>query len=124
CRSYHIWRITPVELSIPLTCTDEDKTSSTHRFPFIRALAPLSMLQPTTNQAEVAIPQNRTFALSVTAETIIDYIVATYGRDKLPQLIGALGEYTTLDTLIPSVFGVSQASFEASWLAYLAQHYQ
>jgi hypothetical protein len=60
----------------------------------------------------------------VTMETVVEYIVATYGHDKLQQLIDAMGQYPTPETLIPALFGVSQADFEAGWQAYLAQHYQ
>jgi len=38
-------------------------------------------------------------------------------------LIEAMGEYTTVETLIPALFGISQPDFEHGWQAYLAQHY-
>jgi hypothetical protein len=50
--------------------------------------------------------------------------VVTYGRDQLPVFVTALDEYSTLDTLIPAVFGVTRVEFEAGWQAYLAQRYQ
>jgi hypothetical protein len=55
--------------------------------------------------------------------TIIDYIVATYGREKLPALATALVENPNKEDLIPTLFGCSVAEFEAGWQAYLAQRF-
>lgn len=49
--------------------------------------------------------------------------VATYGRERLPTLVASLGHYDSWETLIPAVYGVSPAEFEAGWQAYLATHY-
>jgi hypothetical protein len=49
--------------------------------------------------------------------------VATYGYEQLPVLLDSLADHDDWETLIPAVFGVSAADFEANWLNYLAQHY-
>jgi hypothetical protein len=67
--------------------------------------------------------QAASYTVAVMSETVIGYLVATYGRDKLPALIAEMGNYTTFDELIPALLGVSREEFEAGWQAYLAQHY-
>jgi hypothetical protein len=59
----------------------------------------------------------------VALATLIEYAVATYGRDRLPVLMAGLGQSESWDTLLPAVYGVSSAEFEAGWQAYLADHY-
>jgi hypothetical protein len=53
--------------------------------------------------------------------TVLDYVVATYGRQQLPMLVGALGEHKRWETLIPAVFGVPMEEFERGWQGYLAE---
>lgn len=60
---------------------------------------------------------------TMAAETIVEYAVDAYSRERLPALLGGLGEYETWDTLIPAVFGVPADEFEAGWQAYVATHY-
>ena len=55
--------------------------------------------------------------------TLIEYAVATYDRERLPALVAGLGHYESWETLIPAVYGVSPAEFEAGWQAYLAAQY-
>lgn len=54
---------------------------------------------------------------------LIEYAVTTYGRERLPALVAGLGRYEGWKTLIPTVYGVSSAEFEAGWQAYLAAQY-
>jgi hypothetical protein len=55
--------------------------------------------------------------------TVLDYIVATYGRDQIPVFITALGDHANWRTLPPAVFQTSAADFEAGWQAYLAEQF-
>jgi hypothetical protein len=57
-------------------------------------------------------------------ETLIDYAVLIYGRDRLPVLLAALPHHHRWETLIPAVFNVSAAEFERGWQAYLRARYQ
>jgi hypothetical protein len=59
----------------------------------------------------------------VALATLVEYAVATYGREHLPALVAGLGHYESWDMLLPAVFGVSAAAFEAGWQAYLAACY-
>ena len=58
-----------------------------------------------------------------TAETLVEYIVATYGRHRLADFVRGLRDHPDLRELIPAVFGVDLATFEAGWRAYLEQTY-
>jgi hypothetical protein len=60
---------------------------------------------------------------TVAMETVLEYVVATYGRDHLPRLITALDEHDGWLSLIPAVFGIPAADFEEGWQAYLADQY-
>jgi hypothetical protein len=52
---------------------------------------------------------------SVAAATLIDYVTLTYGRERLPALVGGLRTHSSWTTLIPDVFGVSAEKFETRW---------
>lgn len=56
-------------------------------------------------------------------ETVVDYAVITYGRERLPILLTALDHHHTWETLIPAVFNVSAGEFERGWQAYLRARY-
>ena len=60
---------------------------------------------------------------TVLLATLVDYVVATYGREQLPALVAGLGQFSSWETLLASVYGVSVAEFEAGWQAYLAARY-
>jgi hypothetical protein len=59
----------------------------------------------------------------VALATLIEYAVATYGRERLPVLVAGLGQYENWDSLLSAVYGVSPAEFEAGWQAHLAARY-
>lgn len=52
-------------------------------------------------------------------ETVLDYVVTTYGDDALPALVEGFRRYDTWTTLIPAVFAVSAEEFERGWQGYL-----
>ena len=60
---------------------------------------------------------------AVAMATLIEYAVVTYGRERLPTLVAGLRSHDRWATLIPAVYGVSAAEFEAGWQAYLVAHY-
>jgi hypothetical protein len=60
---------------------------------------------------------------TIAGVTVIEYAVATYGREHLPALVAGLGQSESWDTLLPAIFDVSAAEFEAGWQAYLTAHY-
>lgn len=119
CRTYHIWQAMPWGNSIPLTCTDDD-TSILLPWPY----PTFATKWPQPASQSVQYPGTEpSFHATLTMVTIIDYVVATYGREKLPELATALVEKPNKEQLIPALFGCSVADFEAGWQAYLAQHF-
>ena len=60
---------------------------------------------------------------TVMLSTLIEYAVTTYGRERLPILVRNLRQYNSWETLLPAVYGVPAAEFEAGWVEYLAAYY-
>jgi hypothetical protein len=120
CRTYRVWGLAPTDMAIPLYCSDLDENQGLQQ---ISPKLPIRLgwltFDANYQQERPLDPPTKT----VGAETVIEYIVATYGRDHLPHLIAALGDHASWKTLIPAVFGVSAREFEAGWQTYLAMHY-
>jgi hypothetical protein len=117
CRGYRIWGLSPRDHSIPLSCGDEDRESLS---------MPDYPTQSTWREERFSrgiVTLVDAFESPIAGETLIEYIVATYGVGHLSLLAEALGQQTQVDTLIPAVFDISAAEFEADWQAYLAQRY-
>lgn len=115
CRTHRIWRLSPQDLQMPLTCTDED-----NKYLPLQSIPELSTLW---QEIPAHKGHGHQFKHVMALTTLIEYIVVTYGRDELPGFILALGEHKSIDTLIPAVFGISEAEFESGWRDYLAQQY-
>lgn len=60
---------------------------------------------------------------TMAAESVIEYAVATYGRERLPTLLHGLTIYESWDTLIPAVFDIPRSQFEAGWRHFLLIHH-
>ena len=59
---------------------------------------------------------------AVTAQTVIDYLVRTYGVERLPTLVSALKTQPP-DQALSDVLGVTFNDFERGWLAYVNSTY-
>ncbi|MEZ4731005.1 MAG: hypothetical protein R3E79_28120 [Caldilineaceae bacterium] len=129
CASHKLWLPSPTEMNIPLLCAEgvqENVFLSPWGWyaPLIR-LDQLFVPLPSDNYLEeqdalrLASHPGRTVALA----TLIEYAVAAYGRERLPALVAGLGQHESWATLLPAVYGVSAAEFEAGWRAYLVDHY-
>jgi hypothetical protein len=81
----------------------------------------LSILPPPLHDAEET-PATR-WQQSVVPKTVIDYMIATYGRHSLARLLDGMHHHDSWQSLIPSVFSVSTEEFESGWQAYLAAQY-
>jgi hypothetical protein len=129
CAAHKRWMSSPVSIGIPLLCADLVGEEETY---------PLAYpLNPPTHLAQFAIPvnsgayqessskshQSTRPGQTVAVATLIDYAVITYGRGRLPVLMKGLSESQTWATLIPAVYGVSSAEFEAGWQTYLLARY-
>lgn len=129
CAAHKLWLPSPTEIKIPLVCGKlawED---------FL--LSPWGWYDPQTRLSQLVVPLRPEAYLDESASlhqapypsatvalaTLIEYAVATYERDRLPALVAGLGQYDSWEILIPAVYGVSAAEFEAGWQAYLTAHY-
>lgn len=123
CIAHKLWLWAPAQLGIPLACTDLDRKGWSASA-WGRPDPPLHLQQITLQAtAEESYPTSSHRGQRVALATLIEYAVATYGQERMPALVVGLGQYQSWDTLIPAVYGVSSATFEAGWQAYLATHY-
>jgi hypothetical protein len=83
---------------------------------------PTHLYEPILGDKELAVAQV-SWQGAVGFQTVLDYTIATYGRQVLPELVAGFRRYDTWAELIPAVFGVSAAKFEAGWQRYLAAQY-
>lgn len=128
CAAHKLWLPTPLEINIPLLCTDAELNWEDLRLSpwgWIDPPAHLDELVSNLSPELIADPPaashpGRTVALA----TLIEYAVATYGRDRLASLVAGLGQHEDWETLIPAVYGVSASEFEAGWQAYLTTRYR
>jgi hypothetical protein len=122
CRAYRVWRLEPWQTSIPLICQESDTNQGS---PWVNPGLALRLGEVSTDFQIESAPASLPNSVSsvVTLATMIDYMAATYGRERLPDLIAALGEHAGWQTLIAAVFDVSAAEFEAGWQRYLAERY-
>lgn len=67
--------------------------------------------------------QERVMRQYMVSESIIDFAVTTYGREKLPLFIEGMERYRDWESLTANVFEKSAAEFEAEWNRYLTEIY-
>jgi hypothetical protein len=127
CADHRIWLLSPLQINVPLFCTDQDQDRGFFFW--------LEAFDPPMRLTQLAVPLDLVTALSgdipspglpdqaVVLATLIEYAIATYGREHLPVLVASLDQYDSWATLLPAVFGVSAAEFEAGWQEYLATQY-
>jgi hypothetical protein len=123
CASHTLWMAMPVQLGIPLFCAEIDETALFYSM--------WGRRHPPTQLSQIALPTSDyepaegmpIWGQTVALATLIEYAVATYGRERLPVLLAGLGQYDTWETLIPAVYGVSASEFERGWQGYLAAQY-
>jgi hypothetical protein len=60
----------------------------------------------------------RNFAVTI---SFADYLLATYGHQRLPALLAGFGRYDSWAELSPAVFGIEEPALEAGWHTYLEQ---
>jgi hypothetical protein len=128
CAAHTLWMQHPIQIEIPLWCTELDRkwyhlSVYSHNPPM--RLTQLGFPVPAYEYvyAHGELHRKNHPGQTVALATLVEYAVATYGRERLPVLVAGLGHYESWDTLLPAVFGVSPAEFEAGWQTYLAAHY-
>jgi hypothetical protein len=128
CAAHKLWLPSPMQIHIPIGCTELDGAAwyprsfySGDQLTHLAQLAvpvPLNSLDPEDMTNLIHHPGQ-----AVALATLVEYAVATYGHERLPALVAGMGQYNSWETLIPAVFGVSTAEFEAGWQVYLKAHY-
>ena len=122
CALHRLWMISPLELNIPIVCG---------QFAWQRGYGPPSQLRqlgplvPSSDYSGViGVSGNPVYpGYAVLLATVVEYAAAAYGPDSVPTLVASLGEHASWQTLLPAVFGVSAADFEAGWHTCLAEQY-
>ncbi|MEM7131641.1 MAG: hypothetical protein AAF702_35335 [Chloroflexota bacterium] len=70
------------------------------------------------------IPQQELIMRQYTmSESIIDYIVVTYGRESIPRLLVGLPKHNNWPDLVRAVYDADFEEFESGWNAYLAERF-
>lgn len=126
CATHTLWLPSPLLFGIPLACGDLDQ-----RVGYFSATGGRSQALHLTHRsaptsgayAEPSIQGVDQRGQTVALATLIDYAVTTYGRERLPMLVAALQHHKRWETLLPAVYGMSAAEFEAGWQEYLTRHY-
>lgn len=67
--------------------------------------------------------QERVMRQYMVSESIVDFAMNHYGREKLPTLLTAMEVERSWDELTTTVFGVSAAEFEVAWNRYIEAKY-
>lgn len=121
------WPVALTDLAAPLSCTwSVDPNRLYCLFPpnIPTRLAELTP-PPSSDYSEAAeIRRLLNYRAQVVAmTTILDYAAAEYGTATVVDLVLALGLYEDWESLIPAVYGVDAATFEAGWQDYVAFRY-
>lgn len=96
-----------------------------HRGQARTILPRLAWLGPTRGACSFEYAEHMTTSGAIhdgMAAAFVEYAVATYGRERLPALIAGMRRYGSWEELIPAVYGVSAAEFEAEWQGWLTRH--
>jgi hypothetical protein len=60
----------------------------------------------------------------LSAESFMQYVVDTYGRQRLPDLLLTMVLDSSWKDIIPHVYGLSVEEFEAGWIKHLIKEYE
>jgi hypothetical protein len=130
CAQHYLWMASPLEVRIPISCWRQTRQQGevvAWRYWEPRyAPPPLPLLAdaPLTQLDSVGQPLRYEHpASAVTLATVAAYAANTNGADRLPALLATFKEHESWETLMPAVFGVSLAGFEAGWRAYMSEQY-
>jgi hypothetical protein len=130
CILYQLWLGSPAQLQIPLLCGSVGQSEWEVVLRYLRTPAMrLNQLDVSQVWREERPEVQRVLHTSlrpgeaVALATLIDYAVETYGQERLPLLVAALGEYDHWGALLPVVYGVSPSEFERGWQTYLTMQY-
>lgn len=118
CAAHGIWMMTPATIGVPLRCDSSD-SGPYFREVTVPGLRRYSLigLKETEHFYDIRITQ---LGKPIQMFTVVDYAVTAYGRERLPDLVAALGRHDRWETLVPAVYGVSLDEFERGWQQHVA----
>ena len=127
CGMHNLWVLSPMMVGIPFECHISAHGSWVVN-PWLANLLPTrlnGLHTPRKGDEQFYDEAGYYFGPTeiVAIATLLEYAVTTYRHEQMPVLLAGLGQYDDRETLIPAVFGVSAANFEADWRRYLAQNY-
>lgn len=127
CALHKVWLASPILLAIPLTCAKQEYSAIKGAVPTGLSVTQLEYLTANAIWYK-SIELDNLFWVTQSSDTVIletlfEYVTNSYGREKLPALLAALGNHREWETLSPAVFGVPSAEFAAGWREYLVAHY-
>lgn len=122
CAAHAIWMTTPIVIGIPLNCNSDGDQSAKHNSTLLHGLREdtPTRLEGVTLHYTAQNPYFVRLGNILMVYTVVDYAVTTYGRERLPELVAALGQHDDWRTLIPDVYGVPFEEFERGWREHVA----
>lgn len=132
CDLHHLWAGAPLAVRLPLFCGETEAENSYLKWPYSYGpgwrylftypwhLADRSIFTELTSSDPTP---NADLSTVVGLATVLEYAAATYGPESIAKLIDYIPYRSSWETLIPTVFGVPLAEFEAGWQAYMHESY-
>jgi hypothetical protein len=124
CAMHRLWLGWPYQIRVPMICDIEGQAVPSDFWcqPRMAALR-LADLVAAANDSMMRPMRESRLGKEVALATVVAYAATAYGPERIPLLIARIDKHGSWETLIPAVFGVSMAEFEAGWQDYLAERY-
>lgn len=120
CAAHGTYMTTPIAIGIPLSCDEDNDSGPIHDNVLLVGLHGDNLTTLQAVYLHSTIPATVQLGHPIIAYTVVDYAVTVYGRERLPDLVAALGQYDRWETLVPAVYGVSLGEFEQGWREHVA----
>lgn len=132
CAHHNMWMDSPGEVNVPILCWHSNPGNEmANAWPLHDLVARISftslLYKSNSNMDGIylshdnPLPEPGPFAIVLA--TGFEYVTAAYGSAMVPSLLAAIPQHEQAETLIPAVFGVSLATFEQGWRAFLVEQY-
>ncbi len=125
CSSHRLW-VEPATLHIPLLCDPIPAPAYAVQQMIPPPPTLLRLIPSQTGHWTEGAPGSHTHPGEYThpgevvaLATLVDYLAAAYGPERLLDLLAALEPSATWDDLLRTVYGVAVADVEAGWCAHL-----
>jgi hypothetical protein len=126
CSLSRLWLTVPLQLQDLLLCDGQVRVERAIGWRLLYAppttLQDLGLLSTTpdlTPRVQYDHP-----AAAVAVATLLEYVAATYGQERIPVFVASFDAHDQWATAVPALFGVSATEFERGWQEYLADQYK